>query len=230
MRMTRQLWIASLLLAACATTGSTGSKGSSAPFQGEAALEKRRNEVLDASKPAMECLKVKAGEDAGKGGYFAVVADASGKLTATSLRWEGPPAVAQCIVDTAAKTAVTPLAGPSVGAMWEFWAPGMQPARQQPPKDIDTKVQSVQGNADSDVDACYQRNMPVDFPADVEVSFYVTADGVIHAPTVVSSNSKDGGYDSCVQDAVGRAKFPTLDIQNPLPLKFKFHRGKVDHL
>jgi hypothetical protein len=228
--MTRQLLIASVFVAACATTGSTGSKGSSAPFQGPDALEKRRNEILDASKGPADCLKSKPGEEAGKGGIFAVIADASGKLTAQTIKWEGPAAMAQCVVDAAQKATVTPLAGPAVGALWEFWAPGAQPPKQEPPKDIETKVQSVQGKTDSDVDACYQRNLPVDFPADIDISFYVAADGTVYAPTVISSNSKDGGYDSCVRDAVSKVKFPALDIQNPVPLRFHFHRGKLEKL
>ena len=66
-----------LFFAACATTGWRGGKGSSAPFQGEPAVQKRQTEIQDAAKSAMDCMKVKAGDDPGKGGVFAVSADAA---------------------------------------------------------------------------------------------------------------------------------------------------------
>ena len=86
-----------LFASACATT-SGGGKGSSAPFQGRDAVAKRRTEISNAGQAATACMKVKAGEAAIKGGIFGVVADASGKMKAEAIKWDGPDAVKQCIV------------------------------------------------------------------------------------------------------------------------------------
>src|SRR3954465_11309890 len=104
--MTRQLLIASLFFVGCATTSGAGGGGSknTGPFQGKEALEKRRNEIFDASKVANGCMKVKQGEPVPKGGIFAVTASADGKLSAKTVKWEGTEPMAQCIVDTANKT------------------------------------------------------------------------------------------------------------------------------
>jgi hypothetical protein len=230
--MTKHLVIASLFVAACATTGSVGggSSKSTGPFQGKEALEKRRTEIFEAQKAVTDCMKVKPGEDPGKGGIFAVVAGPDGKLSAKTIKWEGPPPMSQCIVDTAAKTAITPLPGPPVGMLWEFLPPGAPASKQEPPDDIESRMQAAQNAAGSDVDFCYQNNLPVDFPVDISVAFYVTGDGTVYSPTVIESNSKDGGYDSCVLGVVAKMKLPALPIQNPLPLTIKWHRGKLEKL
>jgi hypothetical protein len=233
-RMTRQLLIASLFLVGCATTSGAGGGGggskNSGPFQGKEAVEKRRKEIFDASKAALDCMKVKQGEATAKGGIFAVTAAADGKLSAQKVQWDGPQPMAQCIVDAANKTAITPLAGPPVGALWEFWAPGIQPKAPEQPSDMETKMQALQNGAANDVDFCYQNNLPPDFPVDIAVAFFVTGDGNVYAPTVVDSNSKDGGYDSCVLGIVSKLHFPTLAVEYPLPVTLKWHRGKIEKL
>src|SRR5438477_9626782 len=108
-----------LFTSACATT-SGGGKGSSAPFQGHDAVAKRRTEISNAGQAATSCMKVKAGDQPIKGGIFAVEADASGKMKAEAIKWDGPDAAKQCIIDVAAKGTITPMPGPSVGALWEF--------------------------------------------------------------------------------------------------------------
>lgn len=227
--MKKHLLIPTMFLAACATTG-TGSKGSSAPFQGQAAVEKRRTEILDASKGAMDCMKVKQGEEPGKGGVFAVSADAAGKLTATPIKWDGPDKMKQCVVDKAAATPISPLPGPSVGALWEFLPPGSKPPHQDVPKDLEEKMQSLQATAQSEVEACAQQNLPPDFSADTEVSFFTYKDGTVYAPTVVKSTSKDGGYDSCVQNVVAKTKLPAVNVDDPIQLTFRFHVGRLEKL
>jgi hypothetical protein len=231
-RMTRQLLIASLFFVGCATTSGAGGGGgkNSGPFQGKAAVENRRKEILDASKVATDCMKVKQGEAVAKGGIFALTAGPDGKLSAKTVKWDGPQPMAQCIVDAANKATITPLAGPPVGALWEFWAPGVAPKQPEPPEDLETKMQALQNSAGNDVDFCYQANLPVDFPADIAVAFFVTADGNVWAPTVVDSNSKDGGYDSCVLGVVSKLKFPNINVENPLPVTLKWHRGKLEKL
>src|ERR1700744_3876590 len=102
-----------LFLAACATTGG-GTKSASAPFQGQDAVRKRMTEVQDAAKTAMECMKVKKGEDPGKGGVFGVIADEKGKLKVEAIKWDGPDTIKQCILGTGNTVTVTPLPGPSV--------------------------------------------------------------------------------------------------------------------
>jgi hypothetical protein len=231
--MIRQLMLASLFFVGCATTSGAGGGGggkNSGPFQGKEAVEKRRKEIFDASKVANDCMKGKPGDTAAKGGIFAVVATSDGKMTGKIVQWDGPQPMAQCIVDAAAKTAITPLAGPPVGALWEFWAPGVQPKQPEQPEDLESKMQALQNEAGSDVDACYQANLPTDFPVDIAVAFYVTHDGVVYAPTVIDSNSKDGGYDSCVLGVVAKLKFPTIKVEQPLPVTLKWHRGKLEKL
>src|ERR1700759_658455 len=112
---TTKLFFAGLLVSGCATVGSAGGKGASAPFPGQETLVKRRNEILDASKVAQDCMKVKQGEAEGKGGIFAVMADEKGKVTAQVINWDGPAPMSQCIVDAAQKTTLTPSPGPAVG-------------------------------------------------------------------------------------------------------------------
>jgi hypothetical protein len=225
------LLIPTMFLAACATTGTGGgSKGSTAPFQGLDAVNKRRTEITDASQKVMDCLKSKAGDPPMKGGIFAVSADASGKLTATPIKWDGPAEKKQCVIDKAAATALTPLPGPTVGALWEFLPPGEKPADAAVPKDLEEKLASLQMAAGAEVEACAQQNLPPDFPADTEVAFFVDQTGQVYVPTVVKSTAKDGGYDSCVQGVVGKQKFPTMNVPKPVGLTFRFHTGRLEKL
>lgn len=229
--MKTQLLIPTMFLAACATTG-TGTGGgskSTAPFQGADAVAKRRTEITDAAKNVMDCLKAKA-TDTMKGGVFAVMADANGKMTATAIKWEGPADKKQCIIDTAAKTAITPLPGPSVGSMWEFLPPGEKPVDAAVPKDLEEKLQSLQAVAQAEVEACAQQNLPPEFPADTEVAFFVDSAGQAYIPTVIKSTAKDGGYDTCVQGVVSKQKFPAISVPKPVGITFRFHVGRLEKL
>ena len=214
-----------MLLCACATTGSTG-KGSSAPFQGTAVIAKRRNEIHDAGKAVMDCLKTKVGDPTIKYGVFAVTADASGKLTAETLAWDGPEPPKACVIATAAKTTVTPLPGPPISGLWEF---GTAPAPVVP-SDLSVKVQSLQQTAQSAVDACGQQNLPPEFPADIAVEFLVDPAGTVHGATVVQSTSKDGGFDNCVRNVVVNTKFPQENVTQPYPVTLRFHVGRLEKL
>jgi hypothetical protein len=228
--MKTYLFIPIVCFAGCATTGSSGGKGSTAPFQGLDAVQKRRNEITDAAKNVMDCLKSTKTEPAMKGGIFAVTADASGKLTATAISWDGPPQKKQCVIDTAAKTPVTPLPGPSVGTLWEFLPPGEQSQEAHAPKDLEDKLASLQMAAGAEVEACAQQNLPPDFPADTEIAFYVDPTGKVWAPTVVKSTAKDGGYDTCVQGVVLKQKFPAINVPKPVQMTFRFHTGRLEKL
>jgi hypothetical protein len=216
-----------LLLSACATMSGTTGKGSSAPFQGKEAVDKRRKEILEASKIANDCMSK---SDGVKGGFFAVIADANGKLSAQQVKWDGPPPVAQCIVDAAAKATVTPLPGPPIGSIWSFWMPGTEPPLQQPPADMEGKLASMQALAQAEIDSCGERFLGVGFWAEVQVTSFVTSDGKAYAPTLMKSTSKDGSFDSCVLDVITKAKFPVLDIINPVPIPLNFHVGKSEKL
>ncbi len=213
-----------LLLAACATTG--GGKGSTAPFQGPDAVTKRRNEIGDAAKTAMECMKVKPGEPAGKGGIFAVTADATGKLTVQPIKWDGPEPMKQCIVDAAAKSSITPLAGPSVGTLWEFLPPGETPQPPKVPEELKVKMQPLQETMQQQVIDCGARYLGVDFGATIDVAYYLYNNGQAYAPTVISSDAKDGGFDSCVQDVIKNTKFPTLSVEKPFGTTAHFKIGQ----
>jgi hypothetical protein len=175
-------------------------------------------------------LKVKKRDEVGKGGAFAVVAYADGKLTVQTITWDGPAAMGQCVVDAGQKTVLTPLQGPPVGVLWEFLPPGAQPQHQEPPQSLETRLQSQQQTAQLEVEACAQQNLPPDFPADVEVMFYVAADGKVYAPTLVKSTSKDGGFDGCVRKVVERMQLPAMDIRGAVPLTLRFHVGRSEKL
>jgi hypothetical protein len=175
-----------LVVSACATTGSAGGgKSSSAPFQGQDAVTKRRNEISDAGKAGMECMKTKEAQGI-KGGVFAVMADAGGKLNVTSVKWNGPDGVKQCIVDAGNKATITPLPGPSVGTLWEFIAPGENNEPGKAPGDLAVKMQPLQEPLQNEVVQCGQRTLGVDFGATIDVSYYLYNDGKAYAPTVVS--------------------------------------------
>lgn len=212
-----------LVLPACATTG--GGKGSSAPFQGDAAVSKRRLEISDAAKLAMECMKVKPGEDAGKGGVFAVVADANGKLKVDAIKWDGPAPMKQCIVEAATKSAITPLPGPSVGTLWEFMAPGAKSEPQPPPEELKVAMQPLAAVMQNEVAACGTQYLGVDFGAQIDVAYFLYKDGKAYAPTVIKSDAKDGSFESCVQDVISHTKFPTLTVEKPFGTTMHFKIG-----
>ena len=221
-----------MLLAGCATTGGSSSKSSGAPFQGADAVLKRRAEISDAAKTANDdCMKMKKDEAASfHGATFVVTADAAGKLTIVPLRWTGPETIKQCIVASSSKITVTPLPGPSVSSTWEWNPPGEKAPPVVMPKDLETRVQSLQAQAQLLVETCEQQNLPPEFPADIQVAFVVDAAGKIYGATVIKSTSKDGGFDSCVQGAIGKMQFPTEDVQTAYPVTFNFHVGRLERL
>jgi hypothetical protein len=224
------LLVPTLMLAACATTGS-GGKGSSAPFQGADVVAKRRTEITDAAKtPNEECMKLKK-DDAFHGAIFSVTADAAGKLTIEALRWTGPDAAKQCVLGEASKLTLTPLAGPSVSSTWEWSPPAGEKAPEvKMPPDLETKVQSLQTQSQAQVEACEQQNLPPEMPADISVAFLVDPTGKTHGPTVLRSTAKDGGFDTCVQDAIRKMQFPAADLQMPYPVTLHFHVGRLDKI
>ncbi len=226
--MKNSLLVPSLFLAACATTGTGGSKGSSAPFQGEAAVQKRQTEIQDAAKTAMECMKVKKGEDPGKGGVFAVVADSAGKLKIDAIKWDGPEPMKQCIVDTSTKVTVTPLPGPSVGTVWEFLPPGQSAAVPKAPDEFSVLMQPLQETIQTEIKACGDRFLGVDFSAKGDVAYYVYNKGQAYGPTIIHSNAKDGSFESCVQDVILKTKFPVVAVERPFPSQFHFKVGITD--
>jgi hypothetical protein len=217
-----------MLASACATTGSTGGGKSTAPFQGESVVEKRRQEVIDANKIVSDCLRQKAGEPELKGGIFAVTAGADGKLSGKTVTWEGPAEKEKCILDKINSSSITPLPGPTVGSLWQFSAKNdtMKPTV---PKELEEKMQSLQAQTQAQVDSCAQQNLPPEFPADIDVAFFVGPQGQVLVPTVVKSTSKDGGYDACVQDVVARTKIP-VGADMPYPLTFHFHVGRLEKM
>jgi hypothetical protein len=222
--MRNLLLIPTLMFAACATTGSS-SKGSSAPFQGTAALTKRKAEIDEAAKAAMDCMKVKAGEQPGKGGVFAVMADAGGKLKVDPIKWDGPEPMKQCIVDAGSKTTVTPLPGPSVGSLWDFVPPGEKSEPPKAPEDLAVKMQPLRETMQAEVVECGTRNLGLDFGATIDVAYFLFSDGKAYAPTVISSDAKDGAFDSCVQEVVSHTKFPALAVNKPFGATAHFKIG-----
>ena len=230
MKITTVALLFPLVVPACATTGSAGgSKGSVAPFQGFDVVEKRRQELLDANKLVNDCLKMKAGEAPPKGGFFAVTANASGKLTGETVAWDGPADKEKCIVDKINASTITPLPGPSVGTLWQFTPPTATTAKPTMPEGLDSKMQKVQNDLQVEVEACAQQNLPPEMPADIEVGFFVGPKGNVFVPNVLKSTSKDGGYDSCVQDVIRKTKIPATP-EMPLPLTLKFHVGRLEKL
>jgi hypothetical protein len=223
--MKNLLLLPTMLLAACATTGG-GGKGSSAPFQGPSAVQKRQAEISDAAKSAMDCMKVKKGEEPGKGGVFAVVADASGKLNVEAIKWDGPDTMKQCIVDAGNKTTVTPLPGPSVGTLWEFLPPGEQSAGPpKTPEEFKTGMQPLAETMQNQVIECGKSTLGVDFGATIDVAYYVYNTGKAYAPTVISSDAKDGTFDSCVQKVVADTKYPVVQTNRPFGATAHFKIG-----
>ncbi|HXU71017.1 MAG TPA: hypothetical protein VN947_16900 [Polyangia bacterium] len=223
--MKNLLLLPTVLLAACATT-SGGGKGSSAPFQGPSVVQKRQAEIQEAAKGAMDCLKTKPGEPVAKGGVFAVMADAAGKLSVQPVKWDGPDPMKQCIVDTGTKTTVTPLPGPSVGALWEFLPPGEKPAGPPPTPDaFKVGMQPLAETMQNQVIECGRRTLGVDFGATIDIAYYIYTDGKAYAPTVISSDAKDGSFDSCVQDVVAATKMPVVQTEMPFGATSHFKIG-----
>lgn len=229
--MKNLLLIPTICLAACATTGG-GSKGSTAPFQGPDAVSKRRAEIADAAKTATDdCMKMKSDEAAQfKGATFIVTADAAGKLTIDPVRWGGPEPVKQCILGEANKVTVTALPGPSVSSVWSWDPPGANAPEPVMPGDMETKVQSLQTQSQTQVESCEQQNLPPEMPADITVNFFVDAQGKTHGPTVLRSTAKDGGFDSCVQKVISGMQFPPSDVKVPYPVTLTFHVGRLDKI
>lgn len=224
--MKNLLLLPTVLLAACATT-SGGGKGSSAPFQGPSVVQKRQSEIQDAAKSSMDCMKVKPGEQPGKGGIFAVMADAGGKLSVDAVKWDGPDAMKQCIIDTGNKTAVTPLPGPSVGTLWEFLPPGEQSSGPpKTPEEFKVGMQPLAETMQNQVIECGRSTLGVDFGATIDVSYFVYNNGKAYAPTVISSDAKDGSFDSCVQKVVSETKFPVVQTDRPFGATAHFKIGQ----
>jgi hypothetical protein len=227
--MKKLLLIPLSLAAACATTGSAGSH-SSAPFQGTAALQKRREEISDAASKVTECMKGKPGEKPGKGGVFAASADSAGKISIAPIVWDGPDTWKQCIVDAGNKLQISALPGPAVGALWEFNPPGETPQRQPMPKDLETKMQSLQETVQNEVNVCGDSNLGPGFGADIDVQFFLFTEGKAYATTIINSTAKDGGFDSCVQKVIASEKFPNENVDRPFPATFHFHVGRLDKM
>jgi hypothetical protein len=214
-----------LLASACATT-SGGSKGSSAPFQGVDAVTKRRTEIANAGQGAMDCMKAKPGEPTAKGGIFAVTADAAGKLKAETIKFDGPDGAKQCILDSATKATITPLAGPSVGTLWEFVAPGEKSEPGKAPEDLATKMQPLSETMQTQVIQCGQRFLGVDFGATVDVAYFLYNNGQAYVPTVIASDAKDGSFEACVQEVVANTKFPIVNVDKPFGATAHFKIGQ----
>jgi len=229
--MKNLLLIPTMFSAACATTGG-GSKGASAPFQGQDAVTKRRAEIADAAKAANDdCLKAIKPTDGFHGAMFSVTADAAGKLAIETLRWTGPDSAKQCILGEASKVTVTPMPGPSVSSTWEWNPPPPETApKVVMPSDLETKVQSLQTQSQVQVESCEQQNLPPEMPADISVAFLVDAQGKTHGPTVINSTAKDGGFDSCVQKVISGMQFPASDVPVPYPVTLRFHVGRLDKI
>ena len=224
--MKNLLLVPTMFLAACATTGGGGGgKGSSAPFQGTDVVQKREAEIQDAAKTAMDCLKTKPGETPGKGGVFAVTADSAGKLSVQPIKWDGPDPMKQCIVDTGKKVTVTPLAGPSVSTLWEFVPPGEKGGPAQAPAELAVKMQPLQETMQNEVIECGRRFLGVDFPATIEVAYFLYNNGKSYAPTVISDDSKDGSFEGCVLDVINHTTFPVVQADKPFGLTARFKIG-----
>src|SRR5262249_8400487 len=134
-------------------------------------------EIADAGSAAIPCMKAKPGEPVAKGGIFAVTADAGGKLKADAIKFDGPDTVKQCILDTATKTSISALGGPSVGALWEFTPPGEKSEPGKAPDDLQTKMQPLQETMQTEVIQCGQRFLGVDFGATVDVAYFLYNNG-----------------------------------------------------
>jgi hypothetical protein len=229
--MKKLLLIPTMLLAACATTGG-GGKGSTAPFQGADTVTKRRTEIGDAARKATDdCMKMKKEEAATfHGATFIVTADAAGKLSIDPVRWSGPEPVKQCLLGEANKMTVTPLPGPSVSSIWSWDGEGDKTPEPTMPADLETKVQSLQTQAQNQVESCEQQNLPPEMPADISINFFVDAQGKTHGPTVMKSTAKDGGFDSCVQGVILKMQFPPADVKVPYPMTLNFHVGRLEKL
>lgn len=224
--MKNLLLLSTVLLAACATTSGGGKSGSSAPFQGMPAVTKRQSEIQDAAKASMECMRTKPGEQPGKGGVFAVMADAAGKLSVQVIKWDGPDAMKQCIVDAGNKTTVTPLPGPSVGTLWEFLPPGTSPSGPPAtPEAFKVGMQPLAATMQDQVVECGRSKLGVDFGATIDVAYFVYNNGKAYVPTVISSDAKDGSFDSCVQDVVANTKYPVVQADRPFGATAHFKIG-----
>jgi len=170
--------------------------------------------------------KAKPGQEAPKGGVFAVTADSSGKLNVTPMMWNGPDAGKQCIVDAGSKATITPMAGPPVSTMWEFTPPGEQSEAQKPPAEFAVHMQPLQETMQNEVINCGQRTLGVDFGATIEVSYFLYKDGKAYAPTVIMDDSKDGSFEQCVLDVIAHTSFPKEEVPKPFGTTSRFKIGQ----
>jgi hypothetical protein len=214
------------LAAGCATGAGSGG---TAPSPGGDAVKARITQLENAGNPAIACL-----EKAGKTdvGIFEVTADAAGKVAGRAVAWTGAPEVSACILDVANKLTVPAQAGPPVSALWTIRPKDAPPP--QPPADaagVSAAVHEVEGKLGStDIPGCAQRYLPNDFPANIALHLTIMTGGKAAAVNVMSSTSKDGDFDSCVQKAVAGAAFPDPKSEMGFPIDLAFHVGPVDKL
>lgn len=215
-----------LVLAGCVTGGGSSS---TRPFQGQAAVEARIKQLNDQSQVSAACQRQADKSD--RGGYIEVTASAVGKLVVRPLFWRGSPSTLNCIVDAAKKATVPPLPGPPVSTYWEFRLPGEPPLPAPDINKVSTReLKTVREHMLLDVQACALRFLPPEFPADIEVAFYVMPGGKPAVPNVIMSTSNDGGFDTCVLELVGGQTFPDPHYEGPFPLALKFHVGRAAKL
>ncbi len=50
------------------------------------------------------------------------------------------------------------------------------------------------------------------------------------AANVALSTANDGGFDTCVQQAVSGQRFPDPHFDGPFPMHIRFHVGRIDKL
>lgn len=222
----RSLAVAPLLALGCATgAGSGGTAGSPGPE----AVKARITQLEGAGTPALKCLEKAQKTDQG---IFEVTADSAGKVTGRVVAWTGAPEVSACIIDVATKAAVPALAGPPVSALWTIRPKDAPPPG--PPADATTvsaSIHEVEGKlAENDVHACAQRYLPNDFPANVDLHLSIFPGGKAAAVNVMSSTSKDGDFDGCVQKAIAGAAFPDPKAEMGFPVDLHFHVGPIDKL
>src|SRR5579871_336670 len=199
-----------------------GSGGGNAPFQGVDNYKARVKAVGALEQTALSGCK--AAQWTGKGGFFEVTADAGGKIAARQIAWDGDPALAKCFLDAAVKQSLPPLAGPPVSELWGVAPPNatMPTAGKAP----ETEMVGINGRLqEQGVVACAQRYLPPEMPVDIEVTFLVFGTRA-YVVNVANSNSKDGDYDTCVQQYVGGQEFPPAPADSYYPVRLRFHVGR----
>jgi hypothetical protein len=208
---------------------STQLPGLVAPFQGAGVIKARINELNEKAVNVNTCTAGMSPTD--KGGIVEVTADAQGQVRARTIKWEGDPAIEKCLLEGAAKLTLSPLPGPSISTFWQFTSPHAEPL---PAPDLtmvsENDMHAVQERLTPEVDACAQRNLPPEFPADVEVSFFLYGAGKVAAVNVTYSTAKDGNFEACVQELVTAASFPKPNYGGLFPVKLRFHVGRLEAL